>query len=315
MSSVAVPVLAASAVAAWIDGPVLWLLALLLALAAAAATAGYLEPFEPLGVPVEVTLLAAVASVVPLGLVHVAGQSPLAVLGVVAGGLVLVLALAAERSALAAGVRRRDAEAHPDVTTDATAGADAGEADARPPELLDPASGPERRLRIILAPRDRAPADWRLLAVTYLVGFAAFAAILGLTDRGYLPRLPAAGAPGADGGGQFLVIVVGCGLVAASIGYRTAALDGTRLVGALWRATLWGTVGAAGVTALRGAELAVAGWAGMLTAVVYLWGVAHRVLDRVRPRVRVPLELLMVGGAATIIAVWHLHPEWSIVPQ
>jgi hypothetical protein len=46
----------------------------------------------------------------------------------------------------------------------------------------------------------------------------------------------------------------------------------------------------------------------VLTAVVYLWGVHHRLLRRVRPTVRWVLDVLIVVGVALLAAAAHLRP-------
>lgn len=271
-ATVVVPAVAASCLAVWLDGPVLWAVALALAVASAATAAGYLARFEPLGVPIESTLVTGVAAVAGLGLVHLIGPTPSA-LGVVAiAAFVVGLALAAERSWLVAAVRRREPS---------------------------PVARPEVRVS----------ADWRLLSAIVLIGFVAFAGVIGLADRALVPRLLEAGGPGRSGSGQFAVIIAGSGLVAAALGYRIAAIDGSGLVDALWTALGYGVLGAAAVTALQTAGIAVVGWPGVLTAVLYLWGAAHRLLAPLGRTVTRLLEALLLAGGSVAVAVLHLQPR------
>lgn len=272
-ATVVVPAVAASCLAVWLDGPVLWAVALALAVASAATAAGYLARFEPLGVPIESTLVTGVAAVAGLGLVHLIGPTPSA-LGVVAiAAFVVGLALAAERSSLVAAVRRREPSP-------------------------------------IVARREvRVSADWRLLSAIVLIGFVAFAGVIGLADRALVPRLLEAGGPGRSGSGQFAVIIAGSGLVAAALGYRIAAIDGSGLVDALWTALGYGVLGAAAVTALQTAGIAVVGWPGILTAVLYLWGAAHRLLAPLGRTVTRLLEALLLAGGSVAVAVLHLQPR------
>jgi hypothetical protein len=98
ISSVAVPATAAMALGAWLDGPALWVVAVLLAVAVGAATLGCLDGLDPRGVPVEATFLPVAAAFGGLGAVHLAGTSPVALGALAAGGLLVAAAVAAERA-------------------------------------------------------------------------------------------------------------------------------------------------------------------------------------------------------------------------
>lgn len=285
LSSVVVPAAGAMLLGAWLDGPSLWLLAALLVLATAVAAIASLASADRLGlgVPVESTLLPSVAAVAGLGMVHFAGVTPGALAALLVAAPVMVASLAAERVLLA------------DVDADARVVRAGAEARTSPAATA------------IGRQRQRTSAEWQLLAVAVLVAFVGFLGALGLADRAFTPRLPGAGDPQFPGSAQLLVVIVGCSLVAAAIGYRISAADRPELGDALWGAVGYGLLAASGVLVLRAADLPVLSWPGLLTALVYLWGAYHQLLDPADRIARRLLDVLIVSAATVLSVAWHLR--------
>ena len=147
---------------------------------------------------------------------------------------------------------------------------------------------------------------WRVLATAVPVTFFGVVGAIGLAGRAFVAGLPAAGAPNVAGAGELLVVVVGVGLVAAAAGYRIGSTDTPELHEVLWMAAGYGLLAVAALLLLRAVGVPLLSWPGVLTAVVYLWGAYHRVLDPVDTGARRLLDALVVIGAIVIAAAAHL---------
>jgi hypothetical protein len=153
-------------------------------------------------------------------------------------------------------------------------------------------SGPETRMSVLGG-----------ALVVAFVGFLGVAAAIpgGLPDPG-----TSLAAPSALPLDRLAVLATADGVLAALLGYRAAALRGTRLRDVLWAAVTCGIVVAIGAAALRAMALPRLLGPALLVVVFYLWDSTHAAVRADQRDARRIWEALLLAVAAVVAIGWSL---------
>jgi hypothetical protein len=140
-----------------------------------------------------------------------------------------------------------------------------------------------------------------------VVAFVGFLGIAAAVPGG----LPDPGAPLSSPSTMSLeglaVLATADGLLAALLGYRAAALRGTRLREVLWAAITCGLAVAIGAAALRAMALPRLLGPAILVVVFYLWDSTHAAVRSDQRDARRVWEAVLLAVAAIVAIAWSLN--------
>jgi hypothetical protein len=161
--------------------------------------------------------------------------------------------------------------------------------------------------RLLATPRRPGPEARRSVMggalVVAFVGFLGVAAVVpgGLPDPG-----DPIGSPGTLPLDSLVILAGADGILAALLGYRAAALRGTKLRDVLWASLTAGAVIAIGAAALRAMALPRFLGPALLVVVFYLWDATHAAVRADQRDARRIWDAILLAAAAVVAVTWSL---------
>jgi hypothetical protein len=161
----------------------------------------------------------------------------------------------------------------------------------------------------LAAAREAPSADdrSRTLVAMLVVALVAFVGVAAIVPGGIAGREPAGAPPVPLALGDLVLLAVADALIAGLLGYRAAALRGSRMREALWAALTYAAAIAVGAAAIRAMGIPRLIGPALLMFLFYLWDTLHATPPTRRRDPRWIWETLVLAGLGAAVAFWNLR--------